>query len=432
MNKYKQFIFKDYVFNEQTKTLELIYSLDNIVDFHEKYVFDFDFISYDKEQLDLAISNLFIMAGVSYFKAYIPSEIVVSKGRLDSTLAEFFSKTYSKGLGEFWYVNKLDPNTKVSFPVNTDSINSMNNGFKDGLLIGLGGGKDSLVIVEGLRNSGKPVSTWSLNHRSQFEPLVKTVGLKHLFVERVIDNKLLELNKDDALNGHVPISTIIACTGVIVTILSGNRDVVVGNEQTANEPTLEYNGVDINHQYSKTQEFEKDFQGVLSHLFGDSLRYYSFLRPLSELRIAEIFVKDSLDKYFGVFSSCNKAYTLSSNSMSWCGVCPKCVFMFLILTPFVERAKLESIWGGKNLLLDPNLSSTVKEILGISGERPLDCVGEVKESRAAMRLDQKVYPELVDQYVFDLPEDYDYKQIWSDEMPEDIKPLFKEFISKFE
>ena len=46
-----------------------------------------------------------------------------------------------------------------------------------------------------------------------------------------------------ALNGHVPISAIISSVGVIVAILTGRRDVVVSNEQTANEPTLKYKGV---------------------------------------------------------------------------------------------------------------------------------------------------------------------------------------------
>jgi hypothetical protein len=431
MKKFDSFIFKDYSFNEQSKVLTLVYSFDNEIDFSETYRFDFDFAQYNEAQLDRAIQNLFFMAGVSYFKAAVPNNIVINKGELDKELADFFSKTYSRGLGEFWYVNKIDPKTVVNFPSNTEHIDAVDSpSTNNGMVIGLGGGKDSLVIIEALRDKFNPITTWSLNHKEQLEPLVKRIGLNHFYVERVIDKKLLVLNDQGALNGHIPISAIIACAGIVTAILSGNRDVVVSNEHTANEPTLTYEGVEINHQYSKTQEFEKDFQAILTKTFGDSVRYYSFLRPLSELRIAEIFAATALDKYLGVFSSCNKAYTLSSNHMSWCGTCPKCVFMFLILTPFVERTKLESIWGGKNLLLDPALSSTLEELLGISGNKPLDCVGEIKESRMAMRMDQKVYPEL-SKYSFYLPEDYDYKNIWDDELPEDIKPLFTDFISQF-
>lgn len=429
--KFKQFIFKDYSFSESSKTLTLVYSLDNELDFKEIYTFDFDYTNYDKAQLDRAIQNLFFMAGVSYYKAYLPPEIVIEKGELDKELASFFSKTYEKGLGEFFYLNKLDPNTKVHFPVNSDGIKEIKAEDRNGMLIGIGGGKDSLVVTEALRDNYQPIHTWSLNHKSQLAPLINKVGLSHYSVRREIDKTLLVLNDQGAYNGHVPLSAILACVGTVLAVLSGNRDIVVGNEQTANEPNLTVSGVDINHQYSKSQEFERDYQYLLSKLFGDSIRYYSFLRPLSELRIAEIFSSLALDKYIDSFVSCNRAYTLSESHMAWCGECPKCVFLFLILTPFVERSKLESIWGGKNLLLDNHLKKTVRELLGISGNKPFECVGEIKESRAAMNMSFKVYPELKKEYQFYLPDDYNYMALGTDEMPSDIKPLFSKFISKF-
>lgn len=432
MKKYQQFIFKDYIFNPKDKTITFHYSIDNELEFTEKFTFDFDFVKFDEAKLDRAIQNLFFMCGVSYFKTYLPPEIVIEKGQLDPELATFFSKTYSKGLGEFFFVNKLDPKTKITFPSNVESLGLFNSELETkGMLIGLGGGKDSLVMVEALRDQFEPIHTWSVNHIQQLKPLVEKVGLDHYYVLREIDKQLLVLNEQGAYNGHTPISAILAFSGAVLAILSGNRDVVVGNEHTANDPNLTYEGVEINHQYSKSQEFEKDFQTVTSKMFGDSIRYYSFLRPLSELRIAEIFAKTSLDKYIGLFVSCNRAYRISETHMAWCGVCPKCVFIFLILTPFVPRDQLESIWGGKNLLLDESLSPIVKQLLGIEGDKPLECVGEIKESRTAMKMAQDVYPELKEKYKFYLPDDYNYKNIWDDEMPSDIKPLFTKFISQY-
>src|SRR5438874_758950 len=83
------------------------------------------------------------------------------------------------------------------------------------------------------------------------------------------------------------ISAILACVGVIVAILSGYRDIVVSNESSASEPNLHYQGLPINHQYSKSLEFEKDFQDYLANQFNGGPRYYSFLRPFSEVRIGE-------------------------------------------------------------------------------------------------------------------------------------------------
>ncbi|MEI9913434.1 MAG: hypothetical protein WDN66_00230 [Candidatus Saccharibacteria bacterium] len=431
MNKPQTFVFKYYIFDRDLKALELKYEFYNGQTFTETYYFNFEFADYDDSQLNRALENLLLIAGVSYFKAYAPPNIEMTRGSLTKEEAEFYSKTYEKGLGEFWYVNNLDPSTRINFSANSEHKEPISIGPHNGLLVGIGGGKDSLVVVEALKEANVDFMTWSLNHRHQLEPLNERVGTKHAYVDRRIDPKLLELNEAGALNGHVPISAIFASVGVIVAILSGKRDVVVGNEQAANEPTLKYRGVDINHQYSKSQEFEQDFQAILKASYGDSIRYYSFLRPLSELFIGEVFASIGFNKYKDVFSSCNRAYTLHSDHLYWCGECPKCAFIFMILTPFIEASELTKLWNGKNLLHDPNLKQTYRRLLGIEGDKPLDCVGEIKETRAAMRMCFKVYPELENEYQFELPDDYDYRTLYKSEMPTEIQAIFDNFISKF-
>lgn len=419
MSKYQQFVFEDYAFNKSSGELRLHYSLDGIVNFSETYRFDFDFVDYNEAALERAIELLFFIAGISYFKTYLSPKIVINKGSVDKSLADFLGEVYQKGLGEFFYVNNLDPHTQITFPTTTETLEPITIPKQNGTLVGIGGGKDSLVTIELLRQKLDTIKTWSLNHRQLLSPLVEKVGLEHAWVEREWDPQLLELkNNPEAYNGHVPISAIFAATGTIVAILSGCRDAVVSNEQSANEPTLHYRGVDINHQYSKSQAFEGLFQTTLNHLFGDSTRYYSFLRPLSELRIAEIFAHNAFEKYQEVFSSCNRAYVYGSEHLFWCGVCPKCAFVFLVLTPFIEQKKLEALFNGKNLLLDTSLEPTYKQLLGIEGDKPLECVGEIKESRAAMRLAQQKYPGL-SKYVFELPDTYDYKVLGSHLMPEE-------------
>lgn len=415
--KYNSFIFKDYSFSADTKELVLSYSYDDALEFRETYRFDFEFVDFDAAMLDRAIQLLFFVAGVSYYKAFVPLNLEVRKGEIDQQTAQFLQTTYQKGLGEFFYVNKLDPNTVITFPVTiTEPLQPITQQTtSDKLLIGIGGGKDSLVTVEALRNL-EDVRTWSLNHRSQLTPLIEKIGTKHLWVERAWDPQIQELNAQGAYNGHVPISAIIACVGTIVNILSGTSTHVVSNEQSANEPTLQYEGVAINHQYSKSEEFEVLYQNQLTHLFGNSLHYFSFLRSLSEVMVAKLFAQTAFEKYKDVFSSCNRAYTHDNNQMFWCGVCPKCAFVFLALTPFIERSKLEALWNGKNLLLDPDLENTYRQLLGIEGDKPLECVGEIKENRAAMKQAQAIYPELV-KYSFELPDSYDYAKLGSHHMP---------------
>ncbi|HSX34395.1 MAG TPA: hypothetical protein VLF62_02005 [Candidatus Saccharimonadales bacterium] len=430
MSKYKQFIFEDYRFDPASRILELHYSMDGQLHFTETYRFDFDYAAYDPATLDRALQNLFFMAGVSYYKTYIPPEIVINKGELDEGGAAFFSKTYQRGLGEFWFINKLDPRTPVTFPVTATTPLTAIAGEPrgNGLLVALGGGKDSLVSVELLREH-EDITTWSQDHRSQLEPLVEQIGLPHAWVAREWDRQLLDLNKQDALNGHVPISGIFACVGTIIAILAGKRDVVMSNEQSANDPTLHYEGVAINHQYSKSQEFEQDYQRHLQHTLGAQIRYYSFLRPLSEVRISELFSGDIFEKYKSTFSSCNRAFVHSSDRMSWCGECSKCAFVFMALTPFVPRAELEALWG-KNLLLDPLLEPTYRKLLGIEGDKPLDCVGDIKESREAMQLAFKEYPELAERYRFEIPTGYSYRTEGSHEMPEEMYRILQAALAK--
>lgn len=420
-----QFIFESYQFDAATKALDLHYAIDDTYTFTERYIFDFPFVDYDAATLDRAIQNLFFIAGVSYYKTTLPGEIVVKTGQLDEASANFFAKTWQKGLGEFFFANDLDPNTPIVFPSTSETRTPLTATVADGMLVGIGGGKDSLVSVELLRDQ-PGLSTWSVGHARQLAPLVERIDLPHYSVERIWDPQLVTLNAQPGIrNGHVPISAILACVGTVACILSGKRDVVVSNEASADEPTLTYRGVDINHQYSKSSEFERDYQAQLSRDFGDTLRYYSLLRPLSELRISEIFAQVGVGKYAGVFSSCNRAFTHTQTELSWCGNCPKCAFVFLALSPFIRREQLEGIFGGKNLLLDPGLEPVYLRLLGIEGDKPLECVGEIKESRMAMHLAQEHYPEL-SKYEFVLPIGYDFREVKDSSMPAAVRALLEQ------
>jgi len=420
ISKYQQFIFENYHFDEINHVLTLEYSFDTSLLFSETYTFNFDFAEFDHRLLECAIQNLFLIGGVSYYKAYLAPAIVIHKAHIDEHIANFLGKTYQKGLGEFFFMNRLDPKMPITFPISNESqipFQTENKG--EGQLIGIGGGKDSLASVEILRHYIKNIATWSMP-TTNLDPLIDRVGLPYYAVSRKLDPNLLEINKRDAYNGHVPISAIFAAVGVIVAILTGKRDVVVSNELSANEPTLEYQDTWINHQYSKSQEFERDFQSLLLHTMGDSIRYYSFLRPLSELAIAKLFAATGFDKYKDVFSSCNHSLAKSANFKLWDGTCPKCAFVFLILTPFIKRQELETIFNGKNLLLANDLDMTYRQLLGIEGEKPFECIGEIKESRAAMLAAEKIYPELASRFQFELPNDYDYKTLGSHNMPSEI------------
>ncbi len=417
MNKASRFIFKSYAFDNTKKTATFVYRIDD-KEFQERYIFDFDFVEYDAKTLDRALQNLFFIAGISYYKAFLPTEIIIEQGNIDQHTADFLNNLYQKGLGEFFYVNNLDPNYKFSFPINStiETLNSTGGG----TLVALGGGKDSLVSIEILQKAERPITTWSLGHKQQLLPLVESIGLPHIWVNRQIDPYLT--TGQAPYNGHVPISAIFAGVGTIVAILNGKQDVVMSNEASADEPTLNYRGVEINHQYSKSSDFEISYQQLLAHCFGTSPRYFSLLRPFSEVQIAKLFAP-SFDKYKSVFSSCNKAFRQNETSLFWCGKCPKCAFIFLALTPFVDKTALQNIFESKNLLLDPTLKDAYRQLLGLVDRKPLECVGTIKECRWAMDQAKTIYPELNELFVYPRVENFDPQALYRHSLPEDIVPL---------
>lgn len=396
MSQYQTFSFDHYEFDEATRTLSFNYSIDEKLKFTEKYIFDLEIDqNLNRKILDRACKIAFLITGVSYYKTYLPPEITYKNIEVNKNLADFLSKTYQRGLGEFFYVNGLDPNTPIHFPSNAQAPDVLIQS-SSGALVGIGGGKDSIVSAEKLRK--RDISTWSIRHNTeQLKPLIEKLNIRNYNVERKIDLKLSDGSLAGAYNGHVPLSAIFASIGVVLAVLTNNRDVVVSNESSANEPTLKYQGVEINHQYSKSLEFELGFQEILKQNFDDSIRYFSYLRNLSELQICEIF-SQYFDKYSDVFSSCNKAFTQSSAKLFWCGECPKCAFIFLGLANYIDEQKLLKLFGNKNLLLDRSLEQTYKMLLGMDDSKPLECVGTIDECRWAMNNLGSKYPELVSKF----------------------------------
>jgi hypothetical protein len=203
-------------------------------------------------------------------------------------------------------------------------------------------------------------------------------------VHRTIDPVLLELNTKGFLNGHTPFSALLAFVSVMAAGLSGKKYIALSNESSANESTVK--GSEVNHQYSKSVEFEEDMRYYVNKYISPDIEYFSFLRPLNELQIARLF--SGYPQYFDVFKSCN----VGSKTDTWCGSCAKCLFTYLILSPFVSQEKLETVFG-KNLLNDVDLWPLLRQLSGMTGAKPFDCIGTVDEVNAALQMTLKLIPE---------------------------------------
>ncbi|MDX9906275.1 MAG: hypothetical protein RBS55_06785, partial [Bacteroidales bacterium] len=192
----------------------------------------------------------------------------------------------------------------------------------------------------------------------------------------------IELNNRGFLNGHTPFSALLAFYSLLAAYLTGKKDIVLSNESSANEPTVP--GTGINHQYSKSFGFEKDFREYVLKNISSGFNYFSLLRPLSELQIARLF--SGMPKFFPHFKSCNAG----SKAGIWCGRCPKCLFTFIILSPFLEPGELTRIFG-KNLLNDASLAGYLDELTGESPVKPFECIGTIDEVNTALAMTVKHY-----------------------------------------
>jgi len=386
-----QFIFKGHDSNLEKgeANFHFAYRGDKNLDFTEKISFPSVKNQIPEALLKSLLDNLMLILGISYWKAYCPKEIVIESNFLTREQAEFWNIVYTKGLGEFFYKNKLDFRGLVNFPF-VDSVKTTSASLprKNRSLLAIGGGKDSIVVAEILKKADKEFGLLTLSFPLQIE-VAKIIGGQVINAKREIDQKLLELNKQEVVyNGHVPVSVIYAMLGLMTGVFYDYNSVVVGNEKSANYGNVEYLREMINHQWSKSEEFEKLFIGYVKKFITPDITYSSPLRNLTELQVVEEFVK--YPKYFRVFSSCNRNFKISKPSFAkasagkWCGKCPKCLFVFICLAAFLPKQKVLDIFD-KNLLEDKSLLSLFEELIGVRNLKPFECVGTPEEAKEGLK-----------------------------------------------
>jgi UDP-N-acetyl-alpha-D-muramoyl-L-alanyl-L-glutamate epimerase len=376
---------------------ELVYAFDDGEELIERIRFpDAPPIGADRRAaFDAALSMLHLIAGVSYYKAGVPPKIEVVGRELDDATADLLDALYLHGLAEFAYRNGLDLRGRIAFPrgaKNTSvTTTAPSLGLPQRTLVPIGGGKDSLVAVEAIKSIGGEATAVWVGNSALIAACAERTGLPMLNVQRELAPGLFELNRLGAWNGHIPVTAVNSAILAVAAVLYGYDSIAFANERSASAATLEYDGQQVNHQWSKGYAFEQLLGDWLHTHVASDLDYFSLLRPYSELAITRAFAK--LTPYFDVFSSCNRNFKLLGPKPAdrWCGQCPKCHFVFLALAPFLPKPRLLSIFG-RNLLDDETQAAGFDALLEYQDHKPFECVGEGAEARAAMlALSQRVF-----------------------------------------
>lgn len=393
MKAFKTFYFTWYDFDSITLKASFFYSFDHEVNFTE--IIDFacpelqPISAIDPEIMNTLLFHLSLAIGISYYKLYPTKDLLIESWSLNEDQQTFWKTFYTQWLGEFFFRNKLSPQWLINF-VNGNKKTSQKlfSSSSSIPMIAIGWGKDSLVSVELVKKLNIPFYTATFGKDYYLHKVVgDKIWAPRLLMTRTIDPKLFEMNQQWYYNGHVPISGIIAFVLAIAAYLYEYKYIIMSNEKSANEGNTVLNGIEINHQRSKSYQFESDFSQYLKKYLSPDVKYFSLLRGMYELNIAKLF--SQYPQYFDIFSSCNNNFKIIESNKTTahrrCGVCPKCAFVYTTLRTFLSDEDTQKIFG-QELYDNKTLIPLYKELLGIKGIKPFECVGTNEEVVYAMYL----------------------------------------------
>lgn len=410
-NKYSEFIYDNFSYEilDDEFIINYKFTIPNLCEFNPTIKFPKSIIknnNINDNLLKYIIFNIGLVEMISYYKLVCSPLITIKAGYIDDDQVNWFKKLIYNGLAEFFYKNNISVNINdfVSIKSTGDKLNINNVLFEPhGNLVPVGGGKDSCVSLEILK--GEDNMCFVINPKDVQINCCKAAGYSDnniIIINRDFEkNKIVELNNQGFLNGHIPISANIAFISYLIAYLASRENICLSNESSANEATII--GTNINHQYSKTLEFENDFRWYTSKYFNIDINYFSLLRGISEYQIASIFSK--YNKYFNIFKSCNLGS--KNDSWKWCCNCPKCLFVFIILSPHLYKEELVNIFG-EDLFERKDLLNYFLELIGESETKPFECVGTINEAKYAVstlinKLDKNNLPYLLDYYLNNYP-----------------------------
>jgi hypothetical protein len=375
---------------KQNLHLNFNFSLENGPHFTHQVIFPHLNRAHFDQQPPELINNLTFHLGLielfSYWKLAASPLIKITCGHLTSKQTQFWHHLLINGMSEYFYRHQLDftsPNfvtIKSSGPQFTP-LSATKFHSSRSLALNLGGGKDSAVMQAILeKNQTKFVNLIVQPASPAALQMAKLNARPTHLITRQFDPQLFTLNQQGYLNGHVPFSATLAFINLLAGVFYDFDYAIVGNEKSSNECTLTWRHQPINHQYSKSYDFEHRFQHYSKKYLLNNVKYFSLIRPFSELKIAQIF--STLPQFFSIFKSCNQ----NQQQNTWCHHCPKCLFVFTILYPFLDEQIITTKIFHHNLFYDSQLLPTFRQLLGLEKNKPFECVGEITETQTAFYL----------------------------------------------
>lgn len=407
--RYPEFIYESFQVKETSRQYIVTYHYRiNELTFSPQVFIEKRFITNTEVNSEF-LNYLFFQYGLfdlmNYYKLTCSPKIIIRPMKIHPEQCDFFKKVLYHGLGEYFYKNEIDLSYQEFVELEVDSTieysHSEIKGHFSGNLIPIGGGKDSIVTLELLQeyHLDNKVFMFDRNLYPKNKAGYDSIKIAGYSEEEVIifknnlDLKLLELNKAGYLNGHIPFSACLSMASFLMAYLTNKKYIVLSNEASANEGNVK--GTNINHQYSKSYEYEKDFREYSTKYLTDRIEYFSLLRCWNEYQIVQEFTKHK--KYFSIFRSCNRG----TKENIWCNHCSKCLYVYIMLYPFLTEEEMGKIFSN-SMLDDVTLEDTFMSLVLEGVDKPFECVGEKSEInyslQKALQLKKGNIPYLLRQY----------------------------------
>jgi hypothetical protein len=386
----ERFRYEGYSIDPAQGTVACNYSTNGHA-FTERYRFSPDG-DWTNPALDAAVRILYLLAGVSYYKTTAAHGIDLGTTATTAEERGILQRYYREGLGEFAFRNGLDlDGVTMTGPDDRDPPTTEYRPEPGRPLIPFGGGIDSVVTVS-LLGAAHPGGTLCIVHPpgqrfAAIEDAAAATGLPITRISRDLSPQVRQSAELGFFNGHVPVTAVITAAALVAAVLGGHDAVVLSNEWSASSPTLIDGGQAINHQWSKGDVFEQDFEALVARRLGPQVSVFSYLRARSELWVAQQFAR--LTPFHLVFRSCNRSFAQNPAERldHWCARCDKCCFIDLILAPFMAPGTLSAIFGGLEPMTLEENAHRFRTLVGLEPDaKPFECVGDVGECRAALLL----------------------------------------------
>ncbi|HIE02829.1 MAG TPA: hypothetical protein EYP59_21535 [Thiotrichaceae bacterium] len=146
---------------------------------------------------------------------------------------------------------------------------------------------------------------------------------------------------------------------------------IVGHEKSADAPNfiIPETGEKIAHQWAKSIEGENAVHRLLNNLFKN-IGCVSITKPIYDVSIFKLLFQITGELPY-LTNSCNI-------KKPWCCECEKCAYVFAGFTAFGNHKRTIEAFGD-DLFQREKLLQTWRELLGLEGYIPWECVGQAEE-----------------------------------------------------